>query len=145
MEITGDESFYKGGITVEAKRFLEEYKKIDAMILNKTIEAEQWEALAQSITVQMGERVQSTSNQQKMQDYICNKIDIESEIDVLIAKKKDITDTIEQLPMADYNILHKIYIQSLSFKEIAGINDYSSVTTAHGRALQRLQKILDGR
>jgi hypothetical protein len=132
---------------VEAKRYLEEYKKIDAMILNKTIEAEQWEALAQSITANMGgEKVQSSSNQQKMQDYICNKIDIEAEIDALIAKKQDITDTIALLPMADYNILHKVYIQSLSFKEIAvDEKDYSNVTTAHGRALQRLQKVLDGR
>lgn len=117
------------------------------MILNKTIEAEQWEALAQSITANMGgEKVQSSSNQQKMQDYICNKIDIEAEIDALIAKKQDITDTIALLPMADYNILHKVYIQSLSFKEIAvDEKDYSNVTTAHGRALQRLQKVLDGR
>lgn len=132
---------------MEAKRYLEEYKKIDTMILNKTIEAEQWEALAQSITANMGgEKVQSSSNQQKMQDYICNKIDIEAEIDALIAKKQDITDTIALLPMADYNILHKVYIQSLSFKEIASDEkDYSNVTTAHGRALQRLQKILDGR
>ena len=132
---------------MEAKRYLEEYKKIDTMILNKTIEAEQWEALAQSITANMGgERVQSSSNQQKMQDYICNKIDIEAEIDALIAKKQDITDTIALLPMADYNILHKVYIQSLSFKEIASDEkDYSNVTTAHGRALQRLQKVLDGR
>lgn len=132
---------------MEAKRYLEEYKKIDTMILNKTIEAEQWEALAQSITANMGgERVQSSSNQQKMQDYICNKIDIEAEIDALIVRKQDITDTIALLPMADYNILHKVYIQSLSFKEIAvDEKDYSNVTTAHGRALQRLQKILDGR
>lgn len=132
---------------MEAKRYLEEYKKIDTMILNKTIEAEQWEALAQSITANMGgEKVQSSSNQQKMQDYICNKIDIEAEIDALIAKKQDITDTIALLPMADYNILHKVYIQSLSFKEIAGDEkDYSNVTTAHGRALQRLQKLLDTR
>jgi len=132
---------------LEAKRYLEEYKKIDTMILNKTIEAEQWEALAQSITANMGgERVQSSSNQQKMQDYICNKIDIEAEIDALIAKKQDITDTIALLPIQDYNILHKVYIQSLSFKEIASDEkDYSNVTTAHGRALQRLQKVLDGR
>ena len=132
---------------MEAKRYLEEYKKIDTMILNKTIEAEQWEALAQSITANMGgEKVQSSSNQQKMQDYICNKIDIEAEIDALIVRKQDITDTIALLPMADYNILHKVYIQSLSFKEIAvDEKDYSNVTTAHGRALQRLQKLLDTR
>lgn len=131
---------------MEAKRYLEEYKKIDTMIINKTIEAEQWEALANSITANVGEeKVQSSSNQQKMQDYICNKIDIEAEIDALIAKKQDITNTIALLPMADYNILHKVYIQSLSFKEIAGEADYSSVTTAHGRALQKLQKILDER
>jgi hypothetical protein len=133
---------------VEAKRYLEEYKKIDAMILNKTIEAEQWEALAQSITANMGgEKVQSSSNQQKMQDYICNKIDIESEIDVLIAKKKDITDTIALLPMADYIILHKEYIQHKPLKTIAieEGKDYKSLTTTKGRAIQNLQKILDKR
>lgn len=132
---------------MEAKRYLEEYKKIDAMILNKTIEAEQWEALAQSITIQMGERVQSSSNQQKMQDYICNKIDIESEIDALIVRKQDITDTIALLATQDYDILHKVYIQGKSLKEIT-INSktgYTNIATLHGRALQNLQKILDER
>ena len=62
-----------------------------------------------------------------------------------LTKKQDITDTIALLPMADYNTLHKVYIQSLSFKEIASETDYSNVTTAHGRALQRLQKLLDTR
>lgn len=133
---------------MEAKRYLEEYKKIDTMILNKTIEAEQWEALAQSITANMGgEKVQSSSNQQKMQDYICNKIDIESEIDVLIAKKKDITDTIAMLPTQEYDILHKAYIQDKSLKEITVNSNigYTSITTLHGRALQNLQKLLDER
>ena len=133
---------------MEAKRYLEEYKKIDTMILNKTIEAEQWEALAQSITANMGgEKVQSSSNQQKMQDYICNKIDIESEIDVLIAKKQDITDTIALLPLDDYNILHKEYIQNKPLKTIAleeGI-EYKNLTTIKGRAMKSLQKILDDR
>lgn len=133
---------------MEAKRYLEEYKKIDTMILNKTIEAEQWEALAQSITANMGgERVQSSSNQQKMQDYICNKIDIEAEIDALIVRKQDITDTIALLPMQDYDILHKVYIQSKSLKEIT-VNSktgYTNIATLHGRALQHLQKILDER
>lgn len=133
---------------MEAKRYLEEYKKIDTMILNKTIEAEQWEALAQSITANMGgEKVQSSSNQQKMQDYICNKIDIEAEIDALIAKKQDITDTIALLPLADYNILHKEYIQNKPLKTIAlevGI-EYKNLTTIKGRAMQSLQKILDDR
>lgn len=118
------------------------------MILNKTIEAEQWEALAQSITANMGgEKVQSSSNQQKMQDYICNKIDIEAEIDALIAKKQDITDTIALLPLADYNILHKEYIQNKPLKTIAlevGI-EYKNLTTIKGRAMQSLQKILDDR
>lgn len=133
---------------MDAKRYLEQYTKIDAVILNKTVEAEQWEALAQTITAQMGgERVQSSGSQQKMADAIDKCIDIKAEIEKLVNKKKEIVNTIEELPMAEYDILHKVYIQGKNFKEIQveGINTYSWVTTTHGRALHNLQKMLDER
>lgn len=132
----------------KAKKYLEQYAKIDPMIVNKFYEAERWDALATSITAQMsGERVQSSGNQQKMEDAILKSVDIRQEIKGLIAKKKEIISTIESLPLAEYEILHKAYIQGKDFKTIAYEtgNSYSWVTTVHGRGIKQVQRILDER
>ena len=116
--------------------------------MNKFYEAEKWDALATSITAQMnGERVQSSGSQQKMEDAIIKSVDIRGQIKKLIDTKKEIVKTIESLPLAEYEILHKVYIQGKSFKviEIETGNSYSWVTTIHGRALLAVQRILDER
>lgn len=133
---------------MKAKAYLEQYMKIDPIIVNKFYEAEQWDALASSITAQMSEeRVQSSGNQQKMEDAIIKSVDIKEQIKKLIDTKKEIVKTIESLPAAEYDILHKVYIQGKSFKAIEweSGNSYSWVTTVHGRALQAVQRILDER
>lgn len=133
---------------MEAKKYLEQYEKIDTMIVNKTIEAEKWDALAQSITAPIGdERVQSSGSQQKMADAINKSIDMKSEIEALVRKKKEITNTIEQIPMLEYDILHRVYIQGKTLKEVQAEmkRQYTWITTVHGRALQYVQEILDKR
>ena len=133
---------------MDAKKYLEQYEKIDTMILNKTFEAEKWDALAQSITASIGnERVQSSGSQQKMADAINKSIDMKSEIETLVSKKKEITDTIEQIPMLEYDILHRVYIQGKTLKEVQAEmkRQYTWITTVHGRALQYVQEILDKR
>jgi len=133
---------------VKAKEYLEQYAKLDAVIINKTIEAEQWEALATSITAQMdGERVQSSGNQQKMADAINRSVDIKAEVEALIRKKQEITETIEQLPIEEYKLLHKVYIQQKGMKaaQVEDNRSYSWITTVHGKALSKLQDILDKR
>lgn len=133
---------------MKAKEYLEQYMKFDPIIMNKFYEAEKWDALATSITAQMnGERVQSSGSQQKMEDAIIKSVDIRGQIKKLIDTKKEIVKTIESLPLAEYEILHKVYIQGKSFKviEIETGNSYSWVTTIHGRALQAVQRILDER
>lgn len=133
---------------MKAKEYLEQYAKLDAVIINKTIEAEQWEALATSITAQMdGERVQSSGNQQKMADAINRSVDIKAEVEALIRKKQEITETIEQLPIEEYKLLHKVYIQQKGMKaaQVEDNRSYSWVTTVHGKALSKLQDILDKR
>lgn len=135
-------------MVMDAKKYLEQYEKIDAIIINKTIEAEKWDELAKNITSQMGdERVQSSGSQQRMADAINKSVDIKAEVEALIMKKKEITDTIQQLPKMEYDVLHRIYIQSKSFKEVEleTKNTYTWVTTTHGRALQHLQELLENR
>lgn len=137
---------------MKAKDFLKQLKKLDAMITNKLIEREQWKNIATGSTgVSDGERVQSSGSQQKMADAVARYIDIEKEIDriidTLVDTKKDVISVIETLDVTEYDILHKHYVQYIELADIAIIYDksYSWITTKHGRALQKVQEILDGR
>lgn len=137
----------------EAQLFLEQPEKIEAIIENKMIEKKQWYDLALGITANMGgERVQSSGSQSRMADAVAKCIDVESEIDEqvdrLIAVRKKVIETIEQLdnPM-EYKVVHEKYIQYMDYYEIADKHgkDYSWATTTHGRALKNVQAILDGK
>lgn len=135
---------------MKAKAYLQQVTKLDKLIENKLIEKEQWKSIAMGTSVSNdGERVQSSGNQQKMEDAVCRYIVIEEEIDriidELIATKQDVIRTIEQLPTVEYDLLHKVYIQGKTFEDIACDKSYSWVTTTHGRALKMVQNILDER
>lgn len=146
----------------ETKRFLNQLKKLDAMIENKMIERAQWKAIAESVTASSAsvlvngklhnmEKVQSSGNPQKMADAIHKMIEIDAEIDLCIDKlikaKKDVINVIERLPAAEYDIIHKIYVQHLTLYDVTSMSDrsYSSITTLHGRALKSVKKLLDER
>ena len=137
-----------------AQIFLERVEKIDTLIENKLTEQRQWRELAECITANMdGERVQSSSTiTSKMANAVLNCVAMEDEIaeavDRLIAEKKDVTQTIEKLySPTEYKILHMRYIQHISLTDIADRMDqeYTWVTTTHGRALKNVQKILDSK
>lgn len=137
---------------MDAKDFLRQLKKLDCMIENKLVEKQQWKAIAMGTTAQMGgERVQASSSQQKMADAVGRYMDIEREVDEcidrLVDTKKDVISVIEQLETSQYDILHKKYVQYLTFDEIAAIKNKStsSITSIHGIALKNVQKILDER
>lgn len=138
---------------MNAKIFLKQAKKIDYMIRNKLIEVEQWRTIAKKTTASFGdERVQSSGNQQQMETAIAIFTDIEREIieDVKTLRdtKKDISKVIEKLENeAEYELLHKHYIQYIELPDIAVMEgkSYSNITTRHKRALKNVQAILDGR
>lgn len=137
---------------MKVKRYLEQPRKIDRMIENKLYEKEHWKSVAFGTVPQSsGERVQSSGSKQKMADAVSRYVDIEAEIDDfiddLVDAKKEIIETIEKLPTAEYDLLHMVYIQNRSLSEVAYVygKTYSWATTIHGRALQHLQKILDER
>ena len=137
---------------IYAKDFLKQLKKLDRLIENKLAEIMQWKSIAMGTTAQMGgERVQFSGSQQKMADSIERYIDIEHEIkeciDELYRTKKDVIGVIEQLKATEYDVLHKIYVQYLTFDEVAALYGKSKSwsTTVHGRALKNVQRILDER
>lgn len=137
---------------MRAKAYLEQIAKIEAMITNRLAEREQWYEMAQSITAQLrGERVQSSGNQQRMAAAIDRCIDAENEvntlIDRLIERKREVISVLEQTSTNSYDVLHKRYIQGMEYQEIADSMgcSYSNVTTIHGRALIEVQRILDKR
>lgn len=136
---------------MKAKEYLQQVSKLDKMISNKLIEVAQWKAIATGTTASSeGERVKSSSSQQKMENAVCKYVTIQEEIDEYIDKlidtKKDVISTIEQLPVAEYDLLHQVYIQGKTLDDVADANDktYSWATTIHGRALKHVQDILDG-
>lgn len=136
---------------LNAKEYLLQIKKLDMMIRNKNAEIQQLKDVATSISPTMsGERVQSTSNPQRIADAIGDYIDLEAEtkrdLADLLAKKREIIAMIEQLNATEYDVLHKLYVQYLNFDKVAYTCNYSRswVTTVHGRALKHLQNLLDG-
>lgn len=151
----------------ETRRFLEQLEKLDLMIENKMIEREQWKAIAEGVTaggtsvivldkkgrqqLHNMEKVQASGNPQKMADAVHKMIEIDAEIDLCIDKlieaKKDVISVIEQLPAAEYDIIHKLYVQHIPLYEVSTMSErsYSSITTLHGRALKNVQRILNER
>lgn len=135
---------------MKAKDYLQQMEKLNAIIQNKMIERLQWREIALGVTSYTeGERVQSSKRPGKMADALDRCVDIEKEIDSLIDKlidtRKEIIGVIELLSATEYDVLHKRYIQGMTFDEIGAAKHKSKswATTVHGRALQNLNKILE--
>lgn len=137
---------------MKAREFLRQVYKLDCMVANKLAEKRQWQEIAAGASPQTtGERVQSSGNPQRMADAIGRYIDIEREIDECIDRlvdvKREVLGVIEQLNATEYDVLHQLYIQGKTLQEVADKKgrSYSNIATIHGRALQSVQHILDGR
>lgn len=135
-------------IPLRAKEYLQKIPKLNKLIKNKRIEKEQLLSIAYGITSHSeGERVQSSGNPQKMANAVETLVDYDREIDALAKEKKAIISIIEQLNPVEYDVLHAIYVQGKDFCDVADMynKSYSWTTTAHGRALKKVQDKLDSR
>ena len=137
---------------MEAKTFLSQIQKIDVMIQNKLYEIQMLKHKAFDISASAEEvKVQKSGNHSKMECIVVSYIDMENEfaakIKMLQEQKNKIIDVIEQLPVLEYDFLHKVYVSGMSIYEVAEKYDrtYSWATTIHARALKMVQKILDER
>lgn len=138
---------------MEARDYLRQVEKLDALVASKLIEQKQWRDIALGITANMeGERVQASSSQNKMSDAIVRCVDMEAEIDRLvdnlIEKKKEVIQTIEQVQNPTwYKVLHMKYIRYMDLMSIADEFNasYDWAKSAHSKAVKIVQKILDER
>lgn len=137
---------------MRAKDFLQRVGKIDRLILNKTDEIERWRTMAESTTAPIsGDRVQSSSDQQKMANAVINMVTIDdeltAEIDQLKQARRDVIAVIEKLNANQYDIMHKIYIQGMTFQQVADLKGRTrgAISNMHRKAIKNVQAILDGR
>lgn len=151
---------------MNAKAFLNQIKKLDRMIENKQNERERWLMLAMDTSAgaapDTGVRVQSSGSQSRMADAVDRSVDIGAEISSTIAKlyaaRQQIIGVIEQLPVEEYDLLHKLYVGEVStdkqgrkhfvymtLQEAASAfgKSYSWARGTKGTALQKVQKIID--
>lgn len=130
------------------KLYLKQIKQIDRAIVNKAADAEIWRERAVSLGSQkVEERVQSSGKKDSMRPADI-AMDLERDIKALYAKRKEIVDVIQGLPAPYSDVLYKRYVFGMRHKEIAAASSdmtESNVTTAHGRGLQMVKKILDRR
>jgi DNA-directed RNA polymerase specialized sigma24 family protein len=136
---------------MRAQDYLAQLETIETRIRNIQFDIAQLKELAMSITPSYeGERVQTSGNSQRMAAAIDRWADKEQElndaIDSLVNKRLEIANVIEHLKKPkESGVLHMLYLQGKSFKEVALAYDKSVswATSVHGRALQSLQKELD--
>ena len=135
----------------EAQVFLEGFELNMVQMECKLAERQQWHDLSLSITGQMGgERVQASSDQDKMARARDKCMDMEGEIldqvYKLAEKQKEVTGVLDRLQSPiHYKILHMKYIQLKELEEIADKcrMEYTNVTTTHGRALRQVEMLMN--
>jgi DNA-directed RNA polymerase specialized sigma24 family protein len=131
---------------LEAEKYLDRIKKIDAMIINKQRDYDRWVEVADGIGgASIGERVQTSRNLHRGADAIGNYIDIETEIRALKQERQAIIKTIEALPSTEYDLIYKLYVQDYTMKELAYHfgKSYDWVKFKKRRAFMLVQSLLD--
>ena len=136
---------------MRAREYLAQLESIETKIQSIQFDIQQLKELATSVTpAYEGNRVQSSGSLQRTASVIERWVDKEQEmneqIDRLVDKRFEISSVIMRLKRPkESGVLHMVYIQKKSFKEVAQHYDKSVswATSVHGRALQSLQKELD--
>jgi DNA-directed RNA polymerase specialized sigma subunit len=132
--------------SLRAEEYLDQIKKIDAVIINKSEEYRRWVGIASGHgDFSVGERVQASRNLHQIPNAIAKYIDIEREIDDLKQKRAEIIKTIEQLPSVEYKIIYMLYVKDSTLKEIAFDfeRSYEWVKKRRKNALRMVQNIID--
>ena len=129
--------------------FLQQIGKYEVIIHNKLIEVKQWKALAENTSsILTPDKVQTSGSKQKMAEAVEKYVTIEHEINDYIDKlydaKKEVLSKIEQLEPVEYDVLHKIYVQFMTFQDVADayVKSYSWACKQHTKALESLEEIL---
>ena len=116
------------------QEWLEKVKKLDLMIDAKNAERERLMALATDISPRMPDGMPfsftGTVNR-KVEDAVIKLIALAEETDKLVDQyidyKQKVIKELEKLPEREYAVLHKRYIQYLTWEQIAEDMSYSTV------------------
>lgn len=114
---------------MDAREYLLQVKYMDRRIKNKLEEIEYWKDQAENPALAPfeAEKVQSTRNISKTADLICKYVDLQQElqqdIEELAAMRKQTIATLEQLPLNEYDVLYKLYIQYERYYNMQAVAD----------------------
>ena len=129
-----------------AQEVLKKIAKIDRLLENKYIERNKAIAIATSTNAPLNaDKVKSTPNPHRMSDKIDEYSDYDRDIETLKEKKRKIIALIERLPIYEYDLLHKVYVQNIELIDIAitESKSYSWALWLHRKALKSFQNELD--
>ena len=94
---------------MSVEEYLEQIKKIDAILENKIEQYGRWKSVAESIqSFSDSERVDSARNFDKIPNAVAHYVDIDNEIKELIKKRNDIIRNIEKLPTLEYKVIYSV-------------------------------------
>lgn len=128
-------------------KYLKDIKSIDAKVLRKQYDYDMWYRTAQGISgMEYGERVQTSGSKQKMEYAVARYMDIEKEIIALLEQKAEFIRLIEKLEETEYEIMHKLYIEGYTLKEIRREKgkSYSWASSNFRKAKSNLKILLEG-
>ena len=130
------------------KQYLGQIERLDKMIQNKLSEIYQLKTMACGVTVSNdGERVQTSSDKDRLGSTVAKIVDLEKETDRLVDRfidlKKEIMSIISMIKSEKHReILFKKYFEQKSIYAIAeelGMTD-RGCKKAHKRALEEFEK-----
>ena len=136
---------------MQAKEYLMQYQRQQRLIVNRIAERDRWNSIATGVSaaISIDKVFSSSGTGERMADAVCEIADLDTEITEAIKKameiERDIVKRIEALPVEEYDLLHKMYIQGVPFGDLPGMLNKSKRTVArlHGSALKRIQASLD--
>lgn len=126
------------------KNYLGQIERFEKMVQNKLSEINQLKTMACSVTVPAGnERVQTSSDKDKVGTIVSRIADLEKEVDSMIEKRCMIVKQIESIEDTDiYDVLAKRYILKKDLKVIAvekGVS-FRHMGRVHFDALKMFEK-----
>lgn len=134
---------------METKQYLNQIERLEKQIQNKLSEIYQLKTMACSVTVSNsdGERVQTSSDKDKMGSTVAKIVDLEKEtdrlVDEFVEKRNHIIKQIDNMENVDYyNVLSLRYVSQNTFEDIAKKTNWSIRQTfrIHGQALLEFEK-----
>ena len=144
-------------MTVTAKEYLSQIRKIDIMINYKQKQLDELQHTADSITANVSsERVQSSGAQDRVGQIVAKIVDLRNEInrdiDRSVDIKREVMAVVDQLDPTCIELLTKRYFDFKTWEQIAEEMNYSKQWVCgivkgrpglHIQALRKVQRIID--